>query len=293
MRDGEWSLVYGDTAITFGPADLDVVNMTAPSIGDTEIQTDDSGRPRSDGRAFGLDFRGARTIAFDLGVLGDTEVEVRDNLAALATAWRADEVRSKPGAVAEMRVRYAGRERATFGRPRRFAHSDEDFRQGFIPVVADFDSGDDLWYSISEEAVTASLGAETGGGLEGPLASPLSTTASSDRSVFLRVNGDLPAWPVITITGPISNPEVEIIGEWKMTLATNIAEGQTVVIDTRPWSRSVLRDGASIAGHLTRSSVRLANAGIRPGTHEVAFRGTSSTGTATVSVAWRDSFSTL
>jgi hypothetical protein len=294
VRDNEWLLRYGSTSYTFGPADLDVVNMSAPDMSDVEVRADDFDRPRSDGRAFGSDFRGARTITFSLGVLGESEAEVRDRLAVLSNVWRADAVRSTPGALAEMVVQYAGRERSCFGRPRKFAHSDEDAAQGFIPVTATFDTADDLWYSATSTDQTLSIAGGVGGGLLAPLASPLGTTQNSDRSVAIEARGDLPAWPVITISGPITNPEIEVMNLWKIRLATTIAEGQSVVIDTRPWARTVVRsDGASLAGAFTRDSRRLSNAYIPAGRYELAFRGSSPTGTATAHLSWRDTYSSL
>lgn len=294
MRDSEWTLIYGSTNYTFGPADLDVVNMSAPDIGDVEVRADDADRPRSDGRAFGQDFRGARTVTYDLAVLGSDESAVRSRLAALAKVWRADEVRLTPGALAEMRVRYAGRERALFGRPRKFAHVEEDAPQGFIPVAATFDAADDRFYSTTTTETVLSIAGGTGGGLLAPLAAPLSTTVSSDRSQSIEVLGDLAAWPVVTFTGPITSPELEIFGLWKMRLATTIAEGQSISIDTRSWARTALHStGASVAGAFTRDSVRLSKASIPPGRYEMAFRGSSPTGTATARVSWRDTYTSL
>lgn len=292
MRDGEYTLAYGSSAYTFGPSDLPAVNMSAPDMGIPSIQTDDTERPRSDGVAFGVDFRGGRAITFDLGVFGATEVETRQRLAALATAWRGDEVRSSTGAVATLTYRLAGRERVVYGRPRRFAPNDELASEGAISVLCDFSTVDDVAYASTQSAHSLTIAGPLGGGLIAPLASPLLTTASSDRSIVLAVGGELPTWPVMTIHGPIVNPKITIVNRWSLTLATTLAYDQAVTIDTRPWSRTVLRNGGgSLAGQLTRASVRLSRATLPPGSHEVALSGVDGTGTASLNIAWRDAYS--
>jgi hypothetical protein len=100
----------------------------------------------------------------------------------------------------------------------------------------------------------------------------------------------------VTIHGPITNPSVTITGLWTLALAATIAAGDVVTIDTRPWARTVLRNGsatASLAGSLTRTSARLSGASIPPGTYECVLRGTDGTGTASASVTWRETYSAI
>ncbi|MEV7684243.1 hypothetical protein AB0O64_37805, partial [Streptomyces sp. NPDC088341] len=134
-----------------------------------------------------------------------------------------------------------------------------------------------------------------GGGLVGSLSAPLTSTGESDRSQAITVGGALPAWPVITIAGPITNPVVEMVGLWRFELLASLAYDRTVTIDTRPWVRSVVLNqaGGSLAGALTRQSPRLADAGIPPGTYEAVLRGIDATGTARATVAWQETYSSL
>lgn len=294
MRDGEWQLVYGDTAVTFGPADLPIVNMSAPDLGDIEVTADDVNRPRADGVAFGVDYRGGRTITFDLGLFGADEADVRATLRTLARAWRADPVRLVPGATAELHVQYAGAERVVYGRPRRFAAAEADVAQGVVTVAADFACVDDLFYDPADQSFSLGIVPPPSGGLITPLASPLTTTATSDRSTGFTVGGDMPAWPVITIHGPITNPEVEVVGQWTIGLNTSLASDQSLTIDTRPWARTILlSNGGSLAGTLTAGSARLASASLPPGDYEAVLRGTDQTGTASLTFAWRNVYTHL
>ncbi|MEU7609556.1 hypothetical protein [Micromonospora sp. NPDC049204] len=289
MRDREWSLTYPGTSLTWGPHDLPVSNATWPDLGDPGLRLDDVDRPRGDGVLFGADYRGGRTIAFELVMRADTEAAVRDVAADVEAAWRGDVVRQTPGAVAELRARYAGRERVIYGRPRRCAVDYRFASQGVVSAVADFATTGDCWFGSTVQSVTAALAAGSGGGLLAPLSAPLTSTSTSDRSVAAIVAGRLPAWPVITIQGPVTTPVVELVGLWRIELRTTLAYDQSAVIDTRPWVLSVLRSGGgSLAGAVSPHSSRLTDMSIPPGTWEVAFRGVDETGTSTASITWQE-----
>lgn len=283
-----WRLTYPGTELAFGALGSGYVFPTAPELGAPEIETDDTRRPRGDGTTFGLDTRGGQTITFAIDVVGKGEDEVRQLLAPLTAAWRADTVRSSPGTTAQLTA-HTGR--SIFGRPRRFTANLDELPLGLAVVTADFQTADDLWYGDEVATVTPFVPA-TGGGLMAPLASPLSTTQSSDRSSVLRIDGDTPTWPVFEIEGPITNPVVEIVGRVRMEFRLTLNTGQRLVIDTRPWARSILRSGASVAGALTPTSTRLSRASLPPGSHEVVLRGSSALATARLTTRWRAAFTT-
>ncbi|WP_431976088.1 hypothetical protein [Micromonospora haikouensis] len=294
-----WTLAYPGTSYSWGPWASGVMLAAEPVIGPVEIATDDAPRPRADGRAMGVDYRGAASITFELLVLGASEAEVRQRQTVLALAWRADAVRSTPGAVAELSTVVAGRPRVAYGRPRRFAPAAKRPREGVIPVVADFAMvHDDCWYDPAVEQEVVSLVPPSSGGLVAPLVTPLTTVPATAVPGSVRVGGDLPAWPVITITAgaaPLSGPVVQVTGLWALGLAVTIPAGQSVTVDTRPWRRTVLRDsdGASLAGTLSRSGARLAQAAVPPGVYEIALRGQDVSGTATMRFAWQKTYAGL
>jgi hypothetical protein len=283
-----WNLSYAGEDLDFGSIASGYVFTGAPDLGPPDIRTDDAVRPRGDGVAFGVDFLSGRTCGFSLAVSGADEADARVRLARLSKAWRADVVRQTSGAVATLT---ADTGRVSFGRPRRFASVDELLPQGMTEVIADFASADSLWYG-QESSTRVTLALSSGGGLIAPLASPLSTTFSSDRSRVLYVGGQVPTWPVFEIQGPITNPIVEVVGVLKMEFRTTLAYDEKLVVDTRPWARSILRNGSSLAGSLSRTSTRLSKAALPPGDHEIVLRGTSQPGTASVDVSWRDAYLT-
>ncbi|MBC9000509.1 hypothetical protein [Micromonospora aurantiaca (nom. illeg.)] len=293
----EWTLTYPGRSLTWGPYASGIMLATEPQIGAVELLTDDAPRPRGDGRLFGQDFRGGQTITFELLVLGDSELAVRQRQTDLALAWRADAVRSVPGMVAELSTVIAGRPRVAYGRPRRFAPAAKQPRQGVIPVVCDFAAVDDCWYDPVLEQETVSLVPPPSGGLVSPLITPLTTVPTGAAPGGIVVGGELPAWPVITlraVSAPLTNPVVQVTGLWTMALNVTILAGQHLTIDTRPWRRSVLRgDGASFGGALTRTGVRLADAAVPPGTYEVVMRGQDVSGTAQMQFAWQKTYGGL
>lgn len=284
----DWRLAYPGEDLAFGSIASRLVFSAAPDLGSHEIRHDDAERPRADGVVFGADFFGGRTITFDVAVAGEDEAHARELLAVMAGAWRADVVRKTSGAVATLA---ADSGRITYGRPRRFASVDELLPQGMSHVIADFAAVESVWYG-EEHNVSVTLQPAPGGGLLAPLASPLATTSSSDRSTAFTVAGDLQTWPVFEIQGPITNPVVEIVDLLRMEFRLTLAHDETLVVDTRPWGRSILRDGASVAGSLSRTSTRLSQAAIPPGSHELVLRGVSESGTARVTARWRDAYLT-
>jgi len=286
----DWHLSYGGTDFAFGTVASKFVFPSdgAPEVGPADIDNGDTKRPGGDGNLFGIDTRSGTSITFNIEVNGQDETEAWSLLQRLAGAWRADEIAKAPDAVATL-TSHTGR--VTFGRPRRFKQNLALTPFGITAVSCDFATADDLWYGPQQSAVV-NLVPAPGGGLVAPLASPLSTTRSSDRSQGFTVGGTLPIWPVIEIAGPITNPEIEVVGQFKLGFNLSLAYDQRLVIDTRPWARTIMRGNASLAGSLVPNFDRLSDASVPPGRYELALRGNSSTGTPAATITWRDAFPT-
>lgn len=283
-----WKISYKDTELEFGTRATGLVFDTAPDLGERAMRTEDTTIPNADGRTFGQDFVEGRTITFSITVDGENEDHAHALLSNMAQVWRADPIRMLPGEVATLT---SERGRVLYGRPRRFASADEELPFGVATVTCDFETADDNWYGPEQRESITYMPA-LGGGLVAPLAAPLSTTLSSDRSRAFTVGGDMPTWPIYEITGPITNPVIEIVHNYKLEFQLSLTSRQTVRIDTRPFSRSVLRNNGSVRGTLSRASVRLSKAALAPGTYEMVLRGESAARTATAAVRWRDAFST-
>jgi len=125
------------------------------------------------------------------------------------------------------------------------------------------------------------------GGIAPPVTPPVVLGGTGETASTCAVPGTRRAWPVITFTGPVTNPQIAYpaTGQW-MRLVTALPAGVTATIDTRPWQRTVLRsDGASAAGALRGSPPR--DMALPPGLTPVRFSGQDNTATARCTVTWR------
>lgn len=260
-----------------------------------DVTTQDRQLPRSDGIRFGRDYRGGRTINFDLHVFGSSGPQGFEILDQLTQAWYGDKARLSPGAVQTLRIRRGNVTRRVYGRGRRFAPAPlRTSATGWCPVTADFKTVDHYYYDDQEKTNTVSIVPTQGGGLLAPLSAPLSTLGVSYAPGEVLVEGTTPCWPVYVIKGPINLPTVEVVGEYRITLGIGVAHDELLVIDTRPWTRGVrMGNGTSVAGALTPASALLRNARLAPGNHEIILSGLDETGTSSLTVAWRDVYVSL
>ncbi len=288
----DWRLSYSGTDLSFGSVDSHYVfpQSNPPSVSATSTTDQDAAIPRGDGVLFGQDYRDGLTLTFNIEVDGgDSENAARALESDLAYAWRGDSIRTTPNATA-MLTAHTGR--SIFGRPRKYQPNWDLLPFGVTAVTCDFVTTDDLWYDPQQSA-SVSLVPKQVGGLVAPLAAPLSTTATSDRSQGITIGGVAPVWPTIKIAGPITNPEIEVLGQFKLGFNLNLAYDQSLVIDTRPWARSILVGRGSVAGSLMGKYDRLSDASLAPGRYEVALRGASTTGTPVATFAWRNAYPTF
>lgn len=265
-------------------------HLSAPNIGEPNLTLDDSDRPRSDGIIFGQDFRGGRLITFELGLRGNDDDDVLTLSGDLLSAWRGDAVRNTPGEVATLCTSRSGLLRQCYGRPRRCSTEHTKPRSAFMVATADFQTIDDLWYDPAVNSTNVGLIPPASGGFTAPFTAPITVLSNTSQFGGISVGGTIRTWPVITIRGPITNPIIELVGEWIMSMSIVIAAGSSITLDTRPWARTVLnQSGGSVAGALNRST-RLDRMALDPGDHTASFRGTDLTGTANMTIAWNNAY---
>lgn len=261
-----------------------------------ELRTQDVERDTGDGALVGRDYFGSSSWSFEIFTNATDYGEALALAGQVAKVWTGDMVRTTPGAVLPLRYHMSGRWRRVYGRPRRYAGPDGGVAtmQGKADITADFMIVDHLFYDDTEQQIEVGTVPSSVGGFIFPLIFPLTTarrTAMSRTGQF-QVGGVAPTWPVITIQGPISDPEVSV-GDWSLRLVGHIAYDRSVTVDTSPWARTVTRsDGASVAGML-HSSARLGEMRLDPGFHELSLTGKDSTGTARARIAWRDAYYSL
>lgn len=257
-------------------------------------RTQDQDSPVGDHVNFGRDRLSPPTWQWTLQSNLDNIGEATAAAEEFESAWRGESARNSPSKVLELRYRLAGRDRLVYGRPRRFSHDLTPMAwQGLLNVVCDFALVDTLKYEDLVRTVDLSIVPGTSHGLSSPLTGPLTTTQTGERAGTVNeVGGTQPAPLTILITGPVTNPWVQGDG-WRLDLKTTLAYDQSVLIDTRPFAQTVLRnDGVSLAGSLSRGSL-LSKARLKPGSTLLRFGGTDATGTASCSIKWRAAYNSL
>ncbi|MFE0058654.1 hypothetical protein [Streptomyces sp. NPDC059003] len=200
---------------------------------------------------------------------------VQNGVGMLRQVWRADAIRMRPTRVAWLLHKSGGRVRRLYGRPRKFDVAHTRFAsRGYVPVIAEFQALDDRFYDDEEQV--EEMWDMSGFNIPwrpgrpwGDILPPWMTQPVR-KSVVVRHAGRIATQPVIVIKGPCKSPKVTFRDLWSVHLNMTIREGESVEIDTRPFSRTVLltkKGGAesSVADKLTRSSPRLADMTIPPG----------------------------
>jgi hypothetical protein len=296
----ELSSIDGSTAIVFGTEDTGYLTTSRPTIATGDLRNGDVDRPQEDGIMFGRDYRGSKTLTFEIGVLTDrlspstgyfdAHVANLDYLNRLEAMWVNEQWRATSRSLAILRSCEGGRTWRCYGRPRRYDEVAGPMTQmGYTPVVADFALIDDRWYSDAEYATDSSAAPKAEGGLVPPLVAPLVTMQYTSGTTTMQVNGSRSTWPIVEFHGPVLNPTAKIGSVLNIGLTMAIPQGQVITVDTRPWQRTVLRqDGASFAGYLSRDTPVMRNCLLPPGRYALTFGGQDPTGTSWCRVRWRE-----
>jgi hypothetical protein len=261
--------------------------------GDWQPTTQEGVNPITGARIFGRDTDSPATWTFACHVNREDTVTALASLAAMGAKWKSSKWRAT-GAVAMMRYCLGGRTRVVFGRPRRFsAKPDNLILGGYLPPLATFDLVDSNTYDEVEQFVDMQLAPSVIGGFATPFEAPLTIEQEADsfQPGAMVLGGDTEAGYAVDFFGPVTNPSV-VIGNSTIGLTGTIPAGQSVTVDTRPWSQGMF-PSAGARGVTLTAATRLARALVSPGAYQVIFRGTDATGTARCRVRWRNAHSTL
>lgn len=262
--------------------------------GSLDWVTQDSENQRNGATNFGTDYLLGPTWAWSAHVNRADTPGALETLNRAATAWRGNNVANVAGKVAPLRYRMGDRVRRVYGRPRKFSGVPNNrILGGFIPIVEDFKCVDSYTYADDLNSVSLSTRTSPPSGFVFPVVFPLTPPVVPDAAIPAFIEGDAPAWPKITIKGPVTNPYLQT-KNWKLSLAIELGPKDVVVIDTRPWSQSVMLNGStSLAGLLGRRQW-LSDMFLEPGAAEAfTFGGTSTSSAASCAVSWRSTYNSL
>lgn len=227
LAEGEWNLSYEPYGIlpgadfTFGTrrSGYDLLEPYEITYADADVG--DTPMPRTDAVRLGQDFKAAATITFEIGVdtVGAAKTQVGrhganlDAVSVGSQAWDAEALRRRFGVPAVLRTVQGPcapvlRAASQVGAGRFPAHPARPHLRG-------------CQLCMRGRALVRRPGAEQDRpaatpdhrGLTGPLKAPITMTGESSSVLpgGLTVGGTKPTWPVITIYGPISQPECVLV----------------------------------------------------------------------------------
>lgn len=287
----EWQYALDDLVFGVGTSwPVYAFDLDYPDVTNQDVPV-----PREDGVSMGVDRMGSMTISIDLEVDAGSGAE-NDAMALLAQirrAWYGSDRRLDPQnyQVLSYRTGGSGEQRRVYGRGRSLVPASlANAHVGLIACTAQFVCRDPYTYSDYEYSDRTSLIPDAAGGLMLPAVVPFALSGSGGTGARgFEVVGEEPAWIAARINGPITDPSVEIVGQYTFKLLTTIPAGDSVLVDPQPWSRTVRRvsDGANMSGRLSGTSAWLADMRVAPGWHDVVLRGSDPTGTASIELFWR------
>lgn len=280
----------GGPALVYGRGTTAQVSSTETDTGTVTVQ--DQAIVGQDGQLFGVDTLPGMIITQtgQCNTQPGLGASAMDAYSALAAQWNEDDVRLSNGAVQVLRAFYPGSlvVRRCYGRGRKIMPTMGMVFNGLVPFTAQFQAADNVWYSDTQSAIEMTTIPAVYGGILMPATPPWNLVIpGGQRQNVVQNSGARATWPVITFTGPVAQPSLAFVGV-PVSIGYNgtLAQGSTLVIDTRPWARTALLNGASVAGQLT--GVPMISMRLQPGSTQVAFTGTDLTGLATCTIAWRN-----
>lgn len=275
------------------------IQVANTAIDTGTMATQDTPVVGHDGQLFGVDTQpGLLVTQTGQTYVPGNPAAAMDAYSNLAAAWNAPSVRLTDGTVVALRAFYPGSTfaRRCYGRGRKILPTLGMGFNGIIPFTAQFQAADDLWYSDTLSQVEMSTLPAYNGGLTFPVTPPfLFATQRISAKAFATNLGPLPTWPVISFRGPQIFPSLSYFGtNVNINFYGALGPADTLVIDTRPWARTVLVNGQAqwqgyrVAGLLTGTP--MISLQLQPGTTELVLGGYDFTGKAICTVQWRSAY---
>lgn len=164
------------------------------------------------------------------------------------------------------RTRWLSCELSAFQAPNQRVHLPQTWTALFLAANPYWQSVDDFGQDIA--SVTPRWGFPY---IDHPDYGVLVDVANYTRQVVFDYDGDVPAWPAITITadGAVTNPRIVKDGAFVRLLDT-LAAGDTVVITTNPRSIRITKNGGNVLNKVDRAS-DFTGMAMRPGTNTISY----------------------
>lgn len=297
----EWRLEYGAITYEFGYSGTSEVPLRVQvDVTDPDRVVQDAVHPNSDGKVMGIDRLGGMILTFDCQVVPDNDDEVGektwdrplDLYGAFKAAWRFDGFRNRPGYYATLTNLDRGR--TVYGRPRKCVAKLARIRKRETSWLADFHTVDPNFYAADPKTVHIDPGGGVTTGFTFPMTAPFGADGVTPADDDVDNDGNVATWPVIEFTGP-GTQSVELLQGptvlWKLQVPSALRYDQVLRIDTRPWQRGVILNGAPANG-LVRGT-QIENCMVPVGAFTLRYKTNDLSGQASVDMEWRDAFTSL
>jgi hypothetical protein len=290
-------LTFSYRGLVFGQAQDIMVNRVEGLEG-FEVRSSDSEQPRGDGSIRGLDYVGARTIAFEL-VNYETTMNGGQDYEANWAAVRSTFQPSREDDFPLTFKRPGQPERFIRCRPVQLTRVEKylDFNiRGYPPVV--LRAVDPRIYSTTERAGNVPVYATSAGGMDFPIAEfPVDFTGGTQSELVVQNDGAADAYPLIRVFGPVTGTCTgftltnSTTGQ-EITVTTTIGAGQILTADMDAAVTGSPRLVISLSGssrygdwQLPRKAFYLA-----PGSNTLRFEVAGSSTDVVCNLTWRDTW---
>lgn len=255
--------------------------------GETTLRTQDSEHPAGDGVFFGRDYLAPGLWTFTVAA------RTRSALREFASAWRADHVRSRPGAVTRLDYNVDGTDMCVFGRPGNFAveptHAPDP---PLFLATAQWRLSDAHSYGPERSLMLSLVDVDSGEGVVLPEELPwLLSPDTATREGVVVVDSDVGCPFRVHITGPLSGQASDFrvwSDGWEFHLNTYLSIFGNLIIDTA--TGTATRNSAVFGAASARTDWR---ARLTPGPQEVRFTANDPSGSSTCTIYWRDAATTI
>lgn len=290
--------------VTFGPGGVAQIVSVEGLTGFPDVRDSDVSRPNLDGMLAGYDWLGGRSISLDLEVTATGGQTVAQNLALVRAAFqKSTSIGSGVASPTGQRLVYnlgeggsagPGVNRWVTARTRKFdntvdaAFAGGGFQNGYATLQVQMETVDPFIYDGTIQTATVGL-ATLAGGWTFPWQFPWQFGSSAGGLIYAPNLGWATCYPVITFTGPCTNPRVE----QETTGATmgfnlTLAATDTLVVDCYAGT-------ATLDGQVDRMSTIQAGStviSIPPGSNTLGFFSNDAAPTgAQMTVQWANTWS--
>jgi hypothetical protein len=282
-------LSYSFNGLTFGGIGQDVQVLTASGVrGTPNMRTADAPWPMDDGDAPGVNTLDERVMQFALQVMGHLSQPFETVMQTLATAFVPVQ---NPTLVSPLQCyldpSWPEAKQCMARVTAATTPIDNDYSHQIAKPNVQFTAADPLWYSSTLHSVSTGLPSPTAG-LTYPVTYDVPFGASSGGSASVTNAGNYATAPLITITGPCTNPYVSL-GSATMKLNLTLGVSDVVVIDMA--AMTVTLNGADRQNAPAFGSAWWS---IPVGTYSVGVGSSDSAAVAALfTIQWRDAWSNL